>query len=102
MVMSDNPYEAAGDFAARPTRRSHSVVVLRGVAGGVVGGVLGFFVFQWLARQGMYGMMIPGAGGGVGGGVGRGWEERGFGGDMCRGCAGAFDLCGVVDVAVCG
>jgi hypothetical protein len=36
-------------------------VVLRGIAGGIVGGLLGFFIVRWLAGQGMYGMMIPGA-----------------------------------------
>ena len=42
-------------------RQSDSLVVLRGIAGGMVGGVIGFLVVCWLARQGMYGMMIPGA-----------------------------------------
>ena len=45
------------------------MVVVRGILGGVVGGVVGYIVFQWLARQGMYGMMIPGALIGLGAGL---------------------------------
>jgi hypothetical protein len=41
-------------------------VFLRGVLGGTLGGAIGFFVFQWLARRGLYGMMIPGAAIGLG------------------------------------
>ena len=36
-------------------------VLLRGVLGGILGGVTGFVLFQLLAHQGLYGMMIPGA-----------------------------------------
>ena len=40
-----------------------SVVVsnLLGTVGAIAGGILGFLVCQWIAEQGFYGMMIPGA-----------------------------------------
>ena len=34
---------------------------LLGLAGAVVGGVVGFYTYKWLANQGIYGKMIPGA-----------------------------------------
>lgn len=37
------------------------VAHVRGLLGMVVGGVAGFFLFQWLVRQGFYGLAIPGA-----------------------------------------
>jgi hypothetical protein len=58
-----------GVAAADTVRRDGGLVLLRGIAGGMVGGVLGFFVFQWLARRGLYGMMIPGAAIGLGAGL---------------------------------
>ncbi|MDX1930923.1 MAG: hypothetical protein SFV81_30640 [Pirellulaceae bacterium] len=33
----------------------------RGLIGMLVGGVAGFFLFQWLVSQGFYGLAIPGA-----------------------------------------
>lgn len=50
-------------------RRSAALLLVRGVAGAVVGGVVGYFVFRWLARQGFYGVMIPGALLGLGAGL---------------------------------
>jgi hypothetical protein len=38
-----------------------ALVILRGVVGGAIGGVVGFYLFKWLWQQGLYGMMIPGA-----------------------------------------
>ena len=32
-----------------------------GLLGGVVGGVLGYFVVGWISRQGFYAMILPGA-----------------------------------------
>jgi hypothetical protein len=37
------------------------LVILRGLAGGIVGGVAGYFIFYLLRQQGFYGIMIPGA-----------------------------------------
>jgi hypothetical protein len=41
---------------------------LLGIAGAIVGGALGFYIFGWLFDHGFYGLMIPGAllGGGCG------------------------------------
>jgi len=36
-------------------------IVLRGTLGAIVGGVLGYFVFTWLASQGFYALAVPGA-----------------------------------------
>ena len=32
-----------------------------GIAGAAIGGVLGYFAFQWLISQGYYGLAMPGA-----------------------------------------
>lgn len=34
---------------------------LLGVIGGVIGGVLGYYTFFFIARQGLYAMVVPGA-----------------------------------------
>jgi hypothetical protein len=34
---------------------------LLGLVGAAIGGVVGFYAFTWLVRQGFYGLMIPGA-----------------------------------------
>lgn len=39
-----------------------------GLVGAAVGGVAGFFVFQWIFRQGFYALIIPGASLGLVGG----------------------------------
>lgn len=44
--------------------------------GAIAGGVLGFFTTGWLARQGLYSVMIPGAFIGLGSMLGKG--GRGF------------------------
>jgi hypothetical protein len=67
--MNDNPYSTPLPRANSSGLPRQAIIILRGIAGGVVGGVCGFFVFQWLARQGMYGMMIPGALIGMGAGL---------------------------------
>jgi hypothetical protein len=60
--MNQEPPESAALSAQRQVApRGEVLVILRGALGGAVGGVLGFFVFKWLAQQGLYGMMIPGA-----------------------------------------
>jgi len=40
-----------------------------GLAGALVGGALGFFLVSWLARQGFYGVALPGVMMGVGAGM---------------------------------
>jgi hypothetical protein len=68
--VSENSFEASRDMKPAAVAPMKSVlVILRGVAGGVLGGVVGFFVFQWLARSNLYGMVIPGAAVGLGAGL---------------------------------
>jgi hypothetical protein len=68
--MTTTPTEKQREMTSEPFPRSDAPwILLRGIAGGIVGGVIGFFVFQWLARRGMYGMMIPGASIGLGAGL---------------------------------
>ncbi len=43
--------------------------MLIGLAGAIVGGIVGHFAFLWIARQGFYALMVPGAAAGVGGGL---------------------------------
>ena len=45
------------------------LVFVRGIAGAVVGGLLGYFLFRWLYANGLYGLMIPGALLGLGAGL---------------------------------
>jgi hypothetical protein len=65
--MNDLPVREVAT-AMRGTQGSLAVL-LRGVAGAIVGGAVGIFVFQLLARQGLYGIMIPGAILGLGAGL---------------------------------
>jgi hypothetical protein len=44
----------------------NALLVLGGAA---IGGVLGYFVFFWIANQGLYGMIIPGGLLGLGAGI---------------------------------
>ncbi len=43
--------------------------VVIGLASAIVGGVLGCFLFLWIARQGFYALMLPGGLAGVAGGL---------------------------------
>jgi hypothetical protein len=43
--------------------------LLLGLAGAVVGGLLGYFAFFWAARQGFYALVLPGGLLGCGGGL---------------------------------
>jgi len=45
---------------------------LRGLAGGVVGAVVGYFIFRWIGRQGFYALALPG----TLLGLGWGWASR--------------------------
>ena len=78
--MTSDPTQAPAHLAAPSHKLPNSaIVILRGVAGGIAGGAIGFFVFQWLARQGMYGMMIPGAAIGLGAGLAAGGRSVALG-----------------------
>ncbi|MCX6923955.1 MAG: hypothetical protein NT154_12215 [Verrucomicrobia bacterium] len=43
--------------------------LLVGLAGAAAGGVVGYFAFLWIARQGFYALMLPGGLAGVGAGL---------------------------------
>jgi hypothetical protein len=60
------------------------------VVGAIAGGILGFFAVGWLARQGLYSVLLPGAFVGIGSLLGKG----------CRGAAIPFllGLLGVIAV----
>ena len=49
------------------------LLLARGLAGAIVGGLVGYFAFRWLSKQGFYGPMLPGALLGIG----AGWAARG-------------------------
>lgn len=55
--MSVSP--ASPPFAAQAP--NWALAILRGILGAVIGGAIGYFVFRLLAKNGFYGMMIPGA-----------------------------------------
>ena len=40
--------------------------LIRGIVGAAVGGIVGYFVFGWIYRQGFYAMVLPGAALGIG------------------------------------
>jgi hypothetical protein len=44
-----------------PVEKSQALVIVRGMAGAAVGAVLGWFAFDWLYGQGLYGLALPGA-----------------------------------------
>jgi hypothetical protein len=44
-------------------------ILLRGLAGAVIGGVLGYVLFRWLLTYRLYAIMIPGAALGMGAGL---------------------------------
>jgi len=50
-----------------------------GLVGAVAGGVLGYFVFSWMIRQGFYALALPGFAVGLGCGLLSGGRSRGLG-----------------------
>ena len=49
--------------------KTEAIAILRGMAGAIIGGVLGWFAFGWLIGQGIYGLALPGALVGIGCGL---------------------------------
>jgi hypothetical protein len=45
------------------------MIILRGMAGALIGAVLGWFAFGWLVGQGLYALALPGALVGIGCGL---------------------------------
>jgi len=60
------PDRATAAYSAGPNR---ALVLLRGIAGGAVGGVIGYFLFHWLLTKGFYALVMPGALLGLGAGL---------------------------------
>jgi hypothetical protein len=48
---------------------NQTLVVVRGIVGAALGGAVGYLVFRLLAKNGLYGMLIPGALLGLGAGL---------------------------------
>jgi hypothetical protein len=46
-----------------------TLVLLRGIVGGAVGGVVGYLLFRWLLSKGFYALVLPGALLGLGAGL---------------------------------
>src|SRR5437868_4035104 len=55
------PIDRVRDRGWAMTSRERVVDLILAAAGGVAGGVAGYYIFFWLVGQGFYGMMIPGA-----------------------------------------
>ena len=69
-----------GEAKVAPDRNGCPVVAwLVGLAGGVGGGVLGHFLFKWIAGQGFYAIVLPGALVGIGCGTLSGRKSTGLG-----------------------
>ena len=68
--MSGKAIEASQDATTgnRPTSNA-TFVLLRGIAGAVVGGLIGYLLFRWLLTKGFYAMVMPGALLGLGAGL---------------------------------
>jgi hypothetical protein len=55
--------------ALRGETASTPLALMLGLAGAVVGGLLGYLLFRWIPRQGFYGPFLPGALAGIGCGL---------------------------------
>ncbi len=59
--------------AAPPAAGFDWLRLARGLAGAIAGGVVGYFAFYWLYKNGLYALMVPG----LLLGLGAGWAARG-------------------------
>jgi len=66
--MSGIPSELSSP-PAKPAKPLDPLVIVRGLAGAVAGGIAGYLLFRWLYTNGLYGVMIPGAFVGIGAGL---------------------------------
>lgn len=48
------------------TSPAQLIPILRGIAGAIAGGVVGYLGFKWMASQGFYAMVLPGSALGLG------------------------------------
>jgi hypothetical protein len=70
--------------------KAASVTILRGLAGGAIGGFLGYLVFSWLYQsQNLYALALPGSFLGLGAGLAAG-----------RRCVALGILCGMLGIAL--
>ncbi len=46
-----------------------TLVLLRGCIGAIIGAAIGYLLFRWLLKQGLYGIVLPGALLGLGAGL---------------------------------
>jgi hypothetical protein len=67
--MSSLPTESP----APPAKPGDPMLLVRGLGGAIVGGVIGYFLFRWLASQAIGAHALPGAAIGIG----AGWAVRG-------------------------
>jgi hypothetical protein len=56
--------------------RTHAQTIALGLLGAVAGGIVGYFAFVWLIRQGLYAMVLPPALVGLGAGICAGQSSR--------------------------
>jgi hypothetical protein len=69
---------ASFNVAARDGQPAFALI--RGLVGAIAGAVAGFFAFQWMASQGFYAMVLPGALMGLGCGYASGRQSKLLGG----------------------
>ena len=59
--MDEKNLSDAGKAILDASRDSIAVSFVRGVVGAVIGGVIGWFAFDWLLSHGFYALALPGA-----------------------------------------
>lgn len=73
MAMNDQPHqqESSSPISAQAESgpSSPALVFARGIAGALLGAVVGYLVFGWLVRSGFYALALPGATIGLGAGL---------------------------------
>ena len=87
--MSTTEAKPPTTLAPAASAKNHAFILLRGIIGAAVGALVGYFVFRWLARTGLYGIMMPGLLLGLGAGLAARGQSQGLG-----------ILCGLVAVVV--
>jgi uncharacterized membrane protein (Fun14 family) len=70
--MADPPAESTAPFGKPAAASFDWLALARGLAGAVVGGIVGFIVFRWLASMNLLAHMVPG----VLLGIAAGWAAR--------------------------
>ena len=90
--MGENQYGPDDPAATAGNGASHFPLgLVRGLAGGAAGSLIGYFIYQWLVGQGFYSIILPGAGFGLGFGLAARIRSR-FYGIFCGLVAGIVGL----------